>query len=955
MNFVLNRLKYRVASSWMHILAAFVVLLVFYPQLKSWGANAGFLYTGDVLGYYMPAIIKTHALIHSGNWAGAIDYSLFNGGSEFYLSPNFFSYHPLLWLICSLIPNGVMSQQLASFILLILVVFHSYLSLLFSFKLLTQYFGFNKSMAAFAALTYTFSHYYASALGQPPFIFSTIILPWIIYSALQFHENPTAKNMVVATLPVIFVTLGGYLPLGLATLGLALLVAVFKVNHLNEESITVLAYCKSALRCAMPFTLALVILSPFLLAIFQYHQSTSSSKVPWLFYSAHQLADTPQGWLKAVSFYLGVQSRVHEFTLTIGLIPLSIGMIFIFSKGAYVHIKPIEWRLLKFCLIIYALVVLASYGDYSALSDMVFYYVPQIGKMHIYQRFYIFTNLFFMMAVALMLKAIAIEKPFFSTRIVLGLAIFLMCYVSIELLFGESKFKGITLNNHFLFEIFLLIVFLGLLTFPGKSLVILVAAVLATLPSLNQHYDLSAGGNTFENQYNRQQLSFDGPARRSLLDFLSKFDKDVVKYIDLTPMWGSGGFEPFAKSYPYFLQNKKRVSSYGGFTFYLSAKADYLDRMPVMGESISVKPDWEYLRNTGADFAIATEQNIAEYPYLRRRVESAEPGDILSLPGGVMAIPLHFNEKSSQVLFDNGFFRVRDSLSKEHFVNLALNKPARQSSTIGNAEARLAVDGENNGDFARGSVTHTAQDPHAWLEVDLGTSQKIDAIRIWNRTDCCSYRLDNFFVFISELPFSPADTAAAVMRRAETWSQQASKGNPKITLQTGGRQGRYVRVQFNTRSSQVDSFLSIAELEVLQSSSEQLSVPSISNATFKSDFGSVTSFTYEATQPTALQYLFWPNSRLSFTVDGIAAPLLDRDGLHVLEVPAGKHTIKVEYRHWGLRLFLGFISLFMFVYVMMCAPQLLREGISRVLPISIAMISNRCYAFGKLLYKSLVK
>jgi hypothetical protein len=931
MKLYINAIKNWFNSNKINFFSVLVALLFFWPQIKSLGVNAGFLYTGDVLGYYMPAMMKTHSLIHSGSWAGAIDYSLFNGGSEFFLSPNFFSYHPLLWLVCFLVPSDAMSQPLASFLLLMLVALHSYLSLLYSYKLLTRYFSFSVSMALFVAVTYTFSHYYASALGQPPFIFSTIILPWVVYQVLRYHEHQTARHLFLAALPIIFVALGGYLPLGIATLGLALLIAIFKIHFLFEDN----EHCfllKDITLPVAPFALAVLVLSPFLLAIYQYHQTTSSSAVPSLFYSAHQLSDVPQGWLKAISFYLGVQSRFYEFTLTIGLIPLSIGMIFIFSKGAYKQLKPMEWKLLQFCLVIYVLIALASFGDYSALSDLVFYFVPQVGKMHIYQRFYIFTNLLFMMAVALMLKAILAEKPFWSTRVVLALSLILMVYITIELFLGESKLKGITFNNHFLFEIFLLTTFIALLSFPGQTLAFIAATVLAVLPSLNQHYDLASGGNTLANQSTRQPLSFDGPARKSLVEFISKFNKDVIKYVDLTPMWGSGGFEPFFKDYPYFLINEKRLSSYGGFTFYLSAKASYLERMPVQGESVVVKPDWEYLRNTGADFAVVTAQNLAENPYLQKRVQTAKPGEVLSLPGGVMAIPLDFSSDSDQVLFDNGFFRVHDSLKKSNFVNLALNKPATQSSTIGNAEAKFAVDGSTDGDFARGSVTHTSQEPNAWLEVDLGHSQRIDAIRIWNRTDCCSHRLDNFTVFVSDTPFLPTDTAQALLGRAQTWSQQASQGNPKITIKTGGVQGRFVRLQFNAQAPKGESFLHVAELQVLQSNSDSSSLPSVSNTSFSTNFSSATSFTYEATLPTSLQYLFWPNPRLTFTIDGVKAPLVENDGMHFLEVPAGRHSIQVNYTHWGLRLFLSFMLLFCVSSVWLNLPHTLRARISKWVP-----------------------
>ena len=54
-------------------------------------------------------------------------------------------------------------------------------------------------------------------------------------------------------------------------------------------------------------------------------------------------------------------------------------------------------------------------------------------------------------------------------------------------------------------------------------------------------------------------------------------------------------------------------------------------------------------------------------------------------------------------------------------INLALNKPATQSSTATGGAAGLAVDGNTNGNFFAGSVSHTLLDNQAWWQVDLTT------------------------------------------------------------------------------------------------------------------------------------------------------------------------------------------------------------------------------------------
>lgn len=142
--------------------------------------------------------------------------------------------------------------------------------------------------------------------------------------------------------------------------------------------------------------------------------------------------------------------------------------------------------------------------------------------------------------------------------------------------------------------------------------------------------------------------------------------------------------------------------------------------------------------------------------------------------------------------------------------NLAFEKIASQSSTEAGAVADNAVDGDTDGEFADGSVTHTKIEDHAWWQVDLGASAAIDSIVIWNRTDAVSERLADYWVFVSDRPFAASDTPVALQRRAGTSSShQAVAPNPATTIRTNGIRGRYVRVQLNGKN-----YLSLAEVQV---------------------------------------------------------------------------------------------------------------------------------------------
>jgi Fungalysin metallopeptidase (M36)/F5/8 type C domain/Fungalysin/Thermolysin Propeptide Motif len=94
--------------------------------------------------------------------------------------------------------------------------------------------------------------------------------------------------------------------------------------------------------------------------------------------------------------------------------------------------------------------------------------------------------------------------------------------------------------------------------------------------------------------------------------------------------------------------------------------------------------------------------------------------------------------------------------------NLALGRPATQYNTGFGGVATRAVDGNTDGNWANNSVTHTYGDYQNWWQVDLGSVQSINSIQIWNRTDCCSNRLRNFYVFVSDVPFQGSTANKAI-------------------------------------------------------------------------------------------------------------------------------------------------------------------------------------------------
>lgn len=82
--------------------------------------------------------------------------------------------------------------------------------------------------------------------------------------------------------------------------------------------------------------------------------------------------------------------------------------------------------------------------------------------------------------------------------------------------------------------------------------------------------------------------------------------------------------------------------------------------------------------------------------------------------------------------------------------NIAVHGAAKQSSTGFDGPARLAIDGNTNGDHRGGkSVSHTIDDLEPWWELDLKDEREFESIVVWNRTDNnLAGRLKNYRVVL---------------------------------------------------------------------------------------------------------------------------------------------------------------------------------------------------------------
>jgi hypothetical protein len=125
--------------------------------------------------------------------------------------------------------------------------------------------------------------------------------------------------------------------------------------------------------------------------------------------------------------------------------------------------------------------------------------------------------------------------------------------------------------------------------------------------------------------------------------------------------------------------------------------------------------------------------------------------------------------------------------------NLALGKIATQDSTKYQGYAAKAVDGNIDGHFSSGSVTHTGPSRSPWWQVDLGSTQNVRTMRVWSRQE-----------------ESPIDTVS----RVEIYSDYPLVGTFTLTVTYVSSFEREVRAHFSLSLSLSISFSSPSHVHI---------------------------------------------------------------------------------------------------------------------------------------------
>jgi len=165
---------------------------------------------------------------------------------------------------------------------------------------------------------------------------------------------------------------------------------------------------------------------------------------------------------------------------------------------------------------------------------------------------------------------------------------------------------------------------------------------------------------------------------------------------------------------------------------------------------------------------------------------NSEPGSYVSinLPAGAAKQTMSLCE-----------VKVYGTVSKAKKTNLALMMPTGQVDTAYGGASDRAVDGNTETSFGKGSCTHTKKTKDPWWWVDLQKDASVSRVMVWNRSDCCGDKLNDFQVRVLD--------KGTDMAKPEAWSDSSvCGGKNKVDARETGpkvvncekKEGRYVAI-----------------------------------------------------------------------------------------------------------------------------------------------------------------
>jgi|APSaa5957512535_1039671.scaffolds.fasta_scaffold06325_6 hypothetical protein len=553
---------------------------------------------GDELYLYLPQLMHMHESIREGVLFSG-DFLTNNHATEFVFRPNLPGFN-LIYIFSALIP--IDSLKGLSIVYISIYAIYTMLSMYFSQLLMSRFFSFNKLYALFFAVIFTFSSQAIIAKSFPPFFFVHMSVPLLFYTVLKLRYMSVPQSILYS--PVfIFVYLQGYITLSVFAVVLSILLYFIyyyyiKINFEKHTSIKALILDNKGLLTSIG--IASLVVFPYYLGILLFNKETNAHTITTLQmvvdYDTFHLRF--YDLLSFLSYGIITASKIETYSLYIGMLPVF--LILTYFVYPYKILGKYKRSFFAFFMI-YLFTLFISFGEYSSLADIFYFYAPGLNKMHMYARYMLVSHVFLSVAISIALLYFIRNKDKYrkqSVRLVFMLSLTFVVINSHNFLSTTSFFEDINLDLLNLELILFVIFLLASLRFE-KVQVIWVAIFIIFLNNLTYK------NFSIRNNKPSSSIIFNDNETDRLINFLkSNSNSRIIKYAEF-----SGAIDPYIpRNYPWYVEKRIKLSNYMGYEPHLSRYRGYIESFASYGAV-----DFNYLFDTGSEFIISNDDQIKHY------------------------------------------------------------------------------------------------------------------------------------------------------------------------------------------------------------------------------------------------------------------------------------------------------------------------------------------------------
>ncbi|MBY0315980.1 MAG: hypothetical protein K2Q26_10695 [Bdellovibrionales bacterium] len=520
---------------------------------------------GDNYIQIVAEICKLSHMLSEGSIIG-IDHNTMFGASEFFLRPNLITYSPIIFYFAWLL--GPLTQLGAITLLYFHMVFFTFIGTYSLVRISRYYLKLSWTASLFLCLNYFLGIAATVAIGIfVTFYFYALLFPIGLWLRLKCYDRNSKLHSFALSLIYLFIYLGGYIPFSLISIMMVELTAIAwsRISPSVENKGN-----RSNKLFFSPLIFASAIAAPLYLCYYDYAKFVSMYAYYKYGYTALENA-----WrLKDLASIVGPSIHIKGFPAD-QLPTWGMGNIVVLILGLVclpkMHISRMQKKVLTYSFFTYLFFFCVCLGDHTPAARL-FFLIPGVGKMHIYQRYLVILSIYFYFFLAILLDQslkVTDQIRWWSTLLIVSF----FCMATTAIIFSNAEqltwFGLPTLGKEMLTATFGLAV---VTISKRKDKAILVYIAVFTVLFLKFHWSFLSDRSNL-NLRAKQSLDLSEPFNKKLAEEVRSLGKkDLYRGLNVSRYFHRN---LLIANYPWVVQRHLPLADLRGYDQHLSSPIDF--------------------------------------------------------------------------------------------------------------------------------------------------------------------------------------------------------------------------------------------------------------------------------------------------------------------------------------------------------------------------------------------